>query len=237
MDWNAAIEKNRQALKRVLGVLVAMVGLAGERPVLARYRRAAVLRLLRPAESAARRLVVVLAQTLPVALGPLPRKASRRKRRREAKPSTPSLPLFDRLANPLRPRRPAQSAVPRVSTPGHGAPFRITPRLAPRPGDPVDATRIVQRLHALAAALDDLPAQARRMALWQARRARAASDQRGSAGAGRRRRFRRIAALRPGRPPGSHRPRSGLGPRGEVHDILAATHDLAVWALERRDTS
>ena len=29
MDWNAAIEKNREALKRVLAMLVAMAGLAG----------------------------------------------------------------------------------------------------------------------------------------------------------------------------------------------------------------
>ena len=28
MDWNAAIEKNREALKRVLAVLVAMAGFA-----------------------------------------------------------------------------------------------------------------------------------------------------------------------------------------------------------------
>ena len=29
MDWNAAIERNREALKRVLATLVAMAGLAG----------------------------------------------------------------------------------------------------------------------------------------------------------------------------------------------------------------
>ena len=29
MDWNAAIEKNREALKRVLAMLVAMAGLSG----------------------------------------------------------------------------------------------------------------------------------------------------------------------------------------------------------------
>lgn len=237
MDWNAAIEKNRQALKRVLEALVAMAGLAGGRPVMPRHRRIALLRLLRPAESAARRLVVVLAQTLMVVPRALRRGASRRKARRGAKPSTPSLPLFDRLTNPLCPRRPLHSAVPRISAPGHGAPFRVTPRLSPRPGDPVDATRLAQRLHALAAALDDLPAHARRMALWQVRRAKAASEARGPARTGRRQRFRRIVALRPGRPPGSHRPRSGHGPRGEVYDILAAAHDLAVWATERPDTS
>ena len=29
MDWNAAIENNREALKRVLAMLVAMAGLSG----------------------------------------------------------------------------------------------------------------------------------------------------------------------------------------------------------------
>ena len=41
MDWNAAIEKNREALKRVLTMLVAM---AGVRPTLPRHLHRAVLR-------------------------------------------------------------------------------------------------------------------------------------------------------------------------------------------------
>jgi hypothetical protein len=32
MDWDAAIEKNREALKRILAALVAMAGLAGVDP-------------------------------------------------------------------------------------------------------------------------------------------------------------------------------------------------------------
>lgn len=32
MDWNAAIEKNREALKRVLAMLVAMAGLRALHP-------------------------------------------------------------------------------------------------------------------------------------------------------------------------------------------------------------
>ena len=32
MDWNAAIEKNREALKRVLAMLVAMAGLGASAP-------------------------------------------------------------------------------------------------------------------------------------------------------------------------------------------------------------
>ena len=101
MDWNAAIEKNREALKRILAALAAMAGLGaiptsplvgedgsarrGEAetlaepgegylpsraPTLPRHLYLAVLRLLRPAESAARRLIVVAARGLTVALPP-----------------------------------------------------------------------------------------------------------------------------------------------------------------------
>ena len=88
MDWNAAIEKNREALKRILAALVAMAGLRGQftffpqegashqavaqaeksklSPALTLPRRLrnAVLRLLRPAEAAARRLVIVAARDI-----------------------------------------------------------------------------------------------------------------------------------------------------------------------------
>ena len=76
MDWNAAIEKNREALKRVLAMLVAMAGLDGGRPTtLPRHLHRAVLSLLRPAEAAVRRLIIVAARGIVVALPPArPRK-------------------------------------------------------------------------------------------------------------------------------------------------------------------
>src|SRR6187401_25372 len=80
MDWHLAIEKNREALKRVLAMLVAMAGLAvlpaGDRvdwrsaPTLPRHLHRFVLRLLRPAEAAARRLIIVAARGLVVELAP-----------------------------------------------------------------------------------------------------------------------------------------------------------------------
>jgi hypothetical protein len=71
MDWERAIEWNRQALMRVLAMLVAMAGLAGGEPgTLPRHLHRAVLRLLRPAEAAARRLVIVAARGLVVTLPP-----------------------------------------------------------------------------------------------------------------------------------------------------------------------
>jgi hypothetical protein len=113
MDWNLAIERNREALKRILAALVAMAGGAAftsplwegrreasgggcalaitptrqsddRRPphkgevnfsaTLPRYLHTAVLRLLRPAESAVRRLVIVAARNI-VVPPPPPRSA------------------------------------------------------------------------------------------------------------------------------------------------------------------
>src|SRR5918995_904680 len=87
MDWNLAIERNRAALTRIVAMLVAMAAItagphhevlaSGEpRRTLPRHLHRAILRLLRPAESAARRLVIVMARGLAVTLAPpRPRKA------------------------------------------------------------------------------------------------------------------------------------------------------------------
>ena len=61
MDWARAIERNSKALKGIIAELFAMLGLAGEATVarLPRSVHSAVLRLLQPAESAVRRLIVI----------------------------------------------------------------------------------------------------------------------------------------------------------------------------------
>ena len=67
MDWNAAIERHRDTLKCILAALVAMAGLAdGRAGTLPRHLHRAVLRLLRPAEAATRRLVIVAARGIVV---------------------------------------------------------------------------------------------------------------------------------------------------------------------------
>jgi hypothetical protein len=93
----------------------------------------------------------------------------------------------------------------------------------PTPGDPLDATRLCARLHALKAALNDLDKQAKRLARWQARtdlRRKLPDPKPG-----------RISPMRPGWPPG-YRKR----PFHEVDDVLRECHSLAVYA-QRRDTS
>jgi hypothetical protein len=241
LDWTAAIDKHREALTRILAALVAMAGfpvlqacggaaLAGGGDTLPRHLHRALLALLRPAEAAARRLVIIAARRLVVELA-----AARHKPRNgislppgggiRAKPPRPGFRLFDPL--PRWNRRVPQAAVPRISVPGFTAPFVIAARRAPSPHDPIDAARLAQRLEALGSVLEDLPRHAKRFARWRAAKA-------GAQQGGRPARFRRIWPLRPGRPPGP-RSRRSRRPADAVHTVLDDLHGLAVWALN--DTS
>ncbi|MDQ6435212.1 hypothetical protein RB623_14235 [Mesorhizobium sp. LHD-90] len=279
MDGSGAIEKNREALKRILLMLVSIAGFADGGSTLPRQLHRAILRLLRPAESAARRLIIAAARGIVVTLPPVrPRKpkpvtneavlrslgiavtmshddirraaaAKRAAAKRAARPRTTNLSLLDPLKHPFRVRRryvPAH-AVPRISGLDSSSPYRpLPPR--PSPDDAVDASRLGQRLEALAAALDDLPGQAQRFARWKARheaalardrQARAAAVAQGRQAAIR---FRRLSPLRRGRPPGGRLSRydpTATHPRNirEVDEILAHAHALAVYALECPDTS
>ena len=72
MDWARAIGRNSEALVGIVGVLFVMLGLVGGAMV-ARIPRSvhrAVLRVLRPAKSAMRRLIVIAARGLVVKLVP-----------------------------------------------------------------------------------------------------------------------------------------------------------------------
>jgi len=230
MDWAAAIETNREALRRVLAMLLAMAGLhdQADTPTLPRRLHRAVLRLLRPAEAAARRLVIVAARdivltcrpqvgttTAVIVSGCQPAHAG-------GKAGNIALPLFDALPR-WRPQPvPKASSVPRISMPGYSTPFAIAPCRLPAPDDVVDAARLVLRLGALGRVLDDLPRAARRFARWRAHVMSRAPAKKA----------RRLWPLRPGRAPGLPSRRTH-----EVHEILSVVHGLAFWALERRDTS
>jgi hypothetical protein len=283
MDWNAAIEQHRDALRRIVVTLFAMAGLQffpqhgalpqkvalAENPTLPRHLHRAILRLLRPAESAARRLIIAAPRNVTVSsprqgkgvmtpppltlkgegdsetlttLSPL--RGSEGRARQAARPGQvrgggsmstgrpPTLPLFDRLPSPSRPQRPTSNSVPRISLPGYTAPFVIPVRHSPSPSDPLNAARLTLRLQALAAAVDDLPRQARRFARWRNRNQQHKRTAAPSAKSPRR--SRRIWPLRGGRPPGAHNARRH--PRA-VDDVLKAAHGLAFWALESPDTS
>ena len=258
MDWDGVIERNTEALKRILAMLVAMAGLAvgphpealaeGEpRRTLPRHLHRAILALLRPAEAAARRLVIVVARDRggtgspprPRTAGPRPRSIFVRPGKGTGlvlrhgvrpgdvlpdfapphqSPRVRSRPLLDPLPKwPVRRRR-LTRGVPRISAPGVCEPDRAAARRPPLPDDAIDATRLALRLEAVGRVLDDLPAHARRFARWRMRAVAAP--------------MRRIAPLRPGRPPGARRK-----PTHEVHEVLKDLHYFAFWALRRSDSS
>jgi hypothetical protein len=208
-DWARAIERNRDALTGIVAALFAMLGLEGGGSA-GRIERAlhrVVLRVLRPAESAVRRLIVIAARGLgvkpspsrPKPQGPIAGKGG----------SRPSLPLFEtRKRFDLKPRRTGPRPNPRIHGFNEDGEFvtlwSAFPPAAPKPEDDgrVDAGRLCRRLEALKLALQDLPRQARRLVRLRARRDKVPGLQ-----------F--LSPLRPGRPPGSRRK-----PTHEVDEVL-----------------
>ncbi len=230
MDWDLAIKRNSEALRDIIDVLFAMLGLVGDR-LAARIPHTvhrAVLRILRPAESAVRRLVVIAARGLvvkaapsrPMPAGPIMGRCGGSRR--------PSFPLFDPRKSFAELRRhgsgPAR-IVPRIHFFGNDprvAALWPTPRPAaelPLPLDGlVNAARLARRLQALKFALDDLPRQARRLARWRLKQENVPGPE-----------FR--SPLRPGYPPGHRKRRIH-----EVDEVLANCHWLA-WEAMKPDTS
>lgn len=248
MDWTLALNRHSLALRQVIATLAAIFfNCSAIEPVrsLPRYIRIDLLRLLRPAESAARRLIVIAARGMvlpPVrprkpgpnaywgrnGMGRLVRRVVPLHKLPGAKPAPPRahcFPLLDPLADPTkrRPKR-ARRSVPRMSQPGVFDRQPVPPK--PKPNDMISALRVGQRLAALTRVLDDLPKQARRYLRWCGRRERARAENRRH----------RQSLMKPGTPPGWLRPRRNRT-RHQVFEILDETHSLALWSIERRDSS
>jgi hypothetical protein len=216
MDWARAIDRNSEALKAIVAALFVM--LAGATVArLPRPLHRAVLSVLRPAESATRRLTVIAARGLvvkPAPARPMPQGPIGRGRRTRL-----SFQLFDPRKRFAHERlRPGPRALPRVhifgSDPRVTALWSPPPAPAPPPRDGhIDASRLALRLQALKLALDDLPRQARRLVRLRARREKVPS-------------LKFKSPLRPGRPPGHRRI-----PVHEVDHVLAECHGLARDAM------
>ena len=192
------------------------------------FRR--LLLLLRPVEAATRRLVVVLASGLPI---PEPRAAAPERPATPPVRSAAAAPPGDGKTPAANARLPLFALADRDKRYGwffsgkpHGAGWKgPSPAL---PGDDeLDAAGILRRIAALARALDDLPAQAHRLARWRSRRILARAAGRRLA----------LSPLRSGRPPGSLPLRAPKKARREEHELLCETHTLARAALSRHDTS
>jgi hypothetical protein len=228
MDWDLAIKRNSEALVEIVADLFAMLGLAltdaAVRLPWPTYR--AVLRVLRPAESALRRLIVVAARGLVVKLAPsrsVP--AGPLKAKKGLPPRASAFQLFDPRKRIMIPRRiaPVRSSArlhiltadnelvtlwpppPPATSPASASP--------PSADGLVNGARLIRRLEALEVALADLPRQARRLVRWRMRQETAPDPS-----------F--TSPLRPGYPPG-HRRKS----IHDVDDLLSECHGLACYAM------
>ncbi len=240
--WQDAVVRNAQALKvlwRSFSRLLAVYGGVEGPEVSFRVPRsvhATILRVLRPAESALRRLIVIAARHVtvdhvnkaPVMLPPgevsPPGKRSVTGALRLQRLGSRRLvfQLFDPRMRPGQRHVTYVSSGPRVSFIAPDPPF--TP-LAVRPVDrsrdaepehQISARRMCLRLQALTAALGDLPKQARRLAVWRLRRESA-------------KRPTFISPLRPGRPPGFRKV-----PMFDVDLVLDECHRYADGVLTAR---
>jgi hypothetical protein len=157
MDWNLAIEKNNGALKRTLAMLAALAGVMGggsaSEPACAttlpRHRHRFVLRLLRPAEAATRRLIMIAARGLVVKIRPFrpSKQAPKRPLNRKNGYGTGIVirpgPLPE-WARQLMPKRSPSLSLPLLDTlPHYGLRRRnARPAIAPRVrllgGDPIN---------------------------------------------------------------------------------------------------
>ena len=218
MDWARAIEINRKALTQIVAEIFALLGLVGGGTVerLPRALTLAAERLLRPAESALRRLIVIAARGLivkPSPKRPMPKGLLIVRKGDKAM----SFRLFDTrktfdfivAENPL---------FINVKTYGSNPFSLFSPSRPVEQGGGPNAIQLCRRLAAVAHALKTLPCQALRLARWRERRKTIAHPT-----------F--TSPLRPGPPPG-HRAK----PTAEVDFVLKECHALA-WDVVREDSS
>jgi hypothetical protein len=242
-DTDRLVDLHRLALLRVLVGLFALAGLkpgTGVIETLPRGVKYAILKVLRRAESATRRLVAIEAEKLDdVDYVPPPKheksgaKRSGAKRSGEKKTRAPRMPQFQ-LIDPrkffeeLYPNRRARRAAKKLQ---RGGPPKLLFRYDCFDGQPaceawsdplpeltsddlLTATGICRRMQALHHALNDLPAQAARMKREIAKR-KAAKPGPGS-----------VPPLRIGLPPGYRK-----GGKDEIDLILRACH----WLVTQKD--
>ena len=220
MNIPQAIDLNKSALARIVAGLAALLGGAGE-GALARIPvklHRSIARVLRPAESAVRRLIVVLARITDVKAPP-PRPApAGLVRMGERKPRV-SFQLFDPRQRFFRPKKqPKTRAQPRISFFGDAGVRTISwGGKIPPSRDKTDGlenpANLLRRLEAIKAALDDLPRQAKRLARALARRQKSPQ-------------LKLKMPLRPGRAPGWR-----LKPRLDIDHVLHQCDWLAREAL------
>ncbi len=226
--WDAALVHNARALALVAADILAMLQVYGgmDAASLPRSVHSAILRVLRPAESALRRLIVIAAREL--VPEPAPTKATpTQTTRHHTSPRKPATSMSFQLVDPRKrfgaPRVTYTTLNPRISFIAPAAPFsplspqpQALPDRAPISENAdrhISTRRLNLRLKAFTSALEDIPRHANRLLRWRIRREAQQPP-------------RYYSPLRPGHPPG-HRAR----PWHEVDDILAECHKYALGVL------
>jgi hypothetical protein len=181
------------------------------------YTRA--LAILRPAESAVRRLIMIAAlQLLPSKLRISKPNVSYPNFGSFAQSRADHIPAFN-LIDPLKSRSEQSPNFEVLGTNYHQSLLNNdTPSTATR----ISALTLSRRLLALKHALDTLPKQAKRLARWYAARDAALKQMRPH----------RLSPLRPGTPGGLPKHK-----RNEVQEVLLECHLLAVYARDQHDSS
>ncbi|MFN0192295.1 MAG: hypothetical protein ACKVP5_10020 [Aestuariivirga sp.] len=234
MDWDLAMNRNRDALIRIVGTMFAMLGLVEGAAVdrIPRVLHTAVLRILRPAEAAVRRLIVAAARGMAVKpvvprSGPKEGFAGNGKgsgkrrvfRLEDIRP--PMAPPEPRPNHPLKSYSPADLTPAALRALHRKARDLIaTSKPAPPKDGKVSAASLAGRLQAIGFALEDLSGQAKRLLRWRARRERILKE-----------RLIYTNPIRPGPPPYVHKK-----PRHEVEEVLRDCHWLA-WEARKLDSS
>ena len=171
MDWNRAIEVNRQAVIQVLDEIFALLelALAGTVRRLPKAVYLAAQTLLRPTEAVVRRLIIITARGLvakPVTARPMPKGLMIVSK--GVKDS--AFRLFD--ARKRFAEWEVQYATPNGGPRIHSFEsfFQAHAPLAAPPDTRFDATLLLRRFQAVKHALETLPRQALRLVRWKARR-------------------------------------------------------------------
>jgi len=224
-DWQLSVTVYRGKLREVVAGLFVMLGMVEGRvpETVLRRVRLAVLEILRPAESALRRVIVMAALGIVVAAS----KGRKESGKRSAAGKSHSAPeraavfaLFDPriwLGGLRRSRKGRRGPGPRITEIGVDRYVAYVPPPLPLPDDDVDAASLVRRLKAMRDALDDIPGQAQRLArLIARRRARARPGI--------------VRPMRYARPPG-YRARG----KRPVDVILAECQYLALLAMDEAE--
>jgi hypothetical protein len=220
LDWQLAITRNRDQLKGIVFGLFALAKMrvGGSLFTLPRSTFAAIMLVLRPAESAVRRLIVIAAHRLTPSTSPRRGEAPGIAGRRGGFPVSRAFKLFDPLKsfNPesIWDAQPTwESGFGLQANHGYSSTLESETRL--------DATHLGQRLNALVRALENIPHQARRLARWQMKRDQRLKKSKPT----------RLSPIRPGLPPGWRDRKIH-----EIDTVLRECHGLANDLLSAPDT-